>query len=286
MSYFPEDPNHPLDGLDVSQWQKSVDYRQFARDGGEFVIIKHSGANTGKLYLASRHAEHLAGARAAGLAIGHYYVVNGHMSILDQAKFFVDNLKKVIKPGEIAVLDNESLDKGIAFTPEQVLLWMAYVEENLNLTPVFYSYPALMRRQNLTQVAKKYPLWLAAFNKNNGTTEGGWQKHMVGLPWKEPAIWQYTSQGRIDGYNAPIDRNIAKRDVFSLYGHKGPVAPPPPSSGELPLTKIDGIPGPATWKRLQTFLKKEWGYTGPIDGIPGTNTWKAMQRFANSIDTP
>lgn len=43
---------------------------------------------------------------------------------------------------------------------------------------------------------------------------------------------------------------------------------------------IDGIAGPNTWKSMQNFVK-QYGYNGPIDGLPGPNTWKAVQRFLN-----
>jgi peptidoglycan hydrolase-like protein with peptidoglycan-binding domain len=45
---------------------------------------------------------------------------------------------------------------------------------------------------------------------------------------------------------------------------------------------IDGVPGPNTWKGLQTYLRN-WGYTGPINGVPGTNTYNAMIRAGNYI---
>lgn len=40
---------------------------------------------------------------------------------------------------------------------------------------------------------------------------------------------------------------------------------------------VDGLPGPNTYKALQTSVKDN-GYTGPIDGLPGPNTYKALQR--------
>jgi hypothetical protein len=43
---------------------------------------------------------------------------------------------------------------------------------------------------------------------------------------------------------------------------------------------VDGIPGPNTWKGLQSYLRN-WGYTGPINGVPGPNTYNAMIRAGN-----
>lgn len=45
---------------------------------------------------------------------------------------------------------------------------------------------------------------------------------------------------------------------------------------------VDGVPGPNTWKGLQTYLRN-WGYTGPINGVPGPNTYNAMVRAGNHL---
>ena len=285
----------PMEGIDVSHWQGKIDYKAYKASGGEFVIIKHSGANTGSLYVSSS-LSHLKPARDAGLKIGFYYVVNGHLDIAEQATYFIDNVRKVIQKGDIVVLDNETLDRGIAFTVKQATQWLDIVSESLDITPFYYSYPALIKRSNHSEIADKYPLWLAAFNGNDGTTEGGFERHMAF--WDLPSIWQFTSNGSVTGYGSRIDKNLARADIFEKYGYlmgetidlPAPEKPSKPSKPEepaeglnLPKTSIDGVMGPITWTRLQTWLKAEWGYSGKIDGIAGPLTYKALQRYANSL---
>lgn len=276
-------------GVDVSHWQGPLQWDTYRDDGGEFVIIKHSGANTGRMYVSDSINTHHEDAKDAGMKVGYYYVVNGHLNALDQAKFFVDNVSKIIAPGDIVCLDNESLDRGIRFDARQSRVWLEYVAEELDITPFFYSYPSLIRSIDWGDIPHNFPLWLAAFNRNDGTTAGGWEKHVD--QWEKPTIWQYSSNGRVEGYGSRIDVNLALPGIFDRYGYKStdtsePVEPAPaPVEGdlELPKTAIDGIAGPITWKRLQVWLKEEWGYAGRIDGVPGPMTWKAMQRFANSL---
>jgi peptidoglycan hydrolase-like protein with peptidoglycan-binding domain len=58
------------------------------------------------------------------------------------------------------------------------------------------------------------------------------------------------------------------------------IAPPKPSTpNQLPLVVVDGVLNRGTWRRVQTWLKKEWGYSGKIDGIPGRLTNSALQTF-------
>ena len=42
---------------------------------------------------------------------------------------------------------------------------------------------------------------------------------------------------------------------------------------------VDGVPGPLTWKSMQRMLKRHYGYNGPVNGTPGKYTWKATQRW-------
>lgn len=275
-------------GVDVSHWQGPLQWDRYRDDGGEFVIIKHSGANIGRMYVSSSIETHHEAAKDAGMRIGYYYVVNGYLNALDQAKFFVDNVGKIIASGDIVCLDNESLDRGIRFDARQSRVWLEYVAEELNTTPFFYSYPSLIRSINWGDIPHNFPLWLAAFNRNDGTTNGGWEKHMD--QWEKPTIWQYSSNGRVEGYGSRIDVNLALPGIFDRYGYKSftsePVEPAPDfveGGLELPKTAIDGVAGPITWKRLQVWLKEDWGYSGRIDGLPGPLSWKAMQRFANSL---
>jgi hypothetical protein len=58
--------------------------------------------------------------------------------------------------------------------------------------------------------------------------------------------------------------------------------PIPSTPTELPLVVVDGVLNRGTWRRIQTWLKKEWGYTGKVDGIPGKLTNSALQRFLNT----
>lgn len=227
--YWPSEITWPVHGIDVSGHQSNadgtskVDFAAFKAGGGAFTIIKWAGANTGELYLADGREDHLSKARAAGLKIGFYYVPNNNLDTLEQAKYLVDSLKGVLQEGDIVALDNEPLDGAPYFPPAQAEKFLDYVAKELPLTPYFYSSPSIIRGgENWGKIAKKYPLWVAAYNANDGTTTGGTidpKKY-----WDDISIWQYTSVGHVPGYSANIDRNVATANAFS-YGYK-PVATP------------------------------------------------------------
>lgn len=108
------------------------------------------------------------------------------------------------------------------------------------------------------------------------------------------ANWAY--QGLIDGIPGELSWGAAQRWLANSFGYSGRIDGIPGNltyaamgragaslkgapAQQLPRTQIDGIPGKITWTRGQTWLKRDWGYTGPTDGVPGVMTWKAFQRF-------
>jgi peptidoglycan hydrolase-like protein with peptidoglycan-binding domain len=99
------------------------------------------------------------------------------------------------------------------------------------------------------------------------------------LSWSATQRWlktNYEYAGATDGVpgkNTFAALSRAGIAIGKSYG--GATSKPKP----LPKTTIDGIAGTVTWKRLQTWLKRDWGYVGAIDGIAGPNTWKAFQKY-------
>lgn len=109
------------------------------------------------------------------------------------------------------------------------------------------------------------------------------------------AKWEYT--GDIDGEPGALSWSAAQRWLKAAHGYTGAIDGDPgpltfaalqhAGSAEIvpaaptayPKTDIDGEDGPITWRRLQLWLKRDWGYTGEIDGDPGELTWSAAQRF-------
>jgi len=62
-------------GIDVSYYQKEIDWEAVAADGIDFAILRlgYRGYTEGGIYLDSRFEEDLQGAREAGLEVGAYF---------------------------------------------------------------------------------------------------------------------------------------------------------------------------------------------------------------------
>ena len=64
-----------IDGVDVSAWQEDIDWVKAKADGIDFAIIRIAGrgyGDEGKMYADAEYAEHIRGAREAGIMVGIY----------------------------------------------------------------------------------------------------------------------------------------------------------------------------------------------------------------------
>jgi hypothetical protein len=81
-------------------------------------------------------------------------------------------------------------------------------------------------------VAGDYGLWVAKYK--DYTPDYNYNMSQAGTPpsvkwWKGYTMWQWTSSGRIDGYNGNLDCNVfyGTAEAWKKYAAKpGPVAPP------------------------------------------------------------
>ena len=84
-------------GIDVSHWQKLIDWEQVKESGVDFAMIRlgYRGYTEGGLFLDPWYEKNITGAAAAGLDTGVYFfsqAVNVGEAI-EEAEFVIDNLK-------------------------------------------------------------------------------------------------------------------------------------------------------------------------------------------------
>ena len=60
-------------GIDVSRWQKTIDFEKVKAAGCDFAIIRIGGYDDGSLYTDRCYVENIQNAKAAGLKIGIYW---------------------------------------------------------------------------------------------------------------------------------------------------------------------------------------------------------------------
>ena len=125
---------------------------------------------------------------------------------LEEAKFFLKLAKKYI--GKVFfVLDWEV--KNGASKASWAKGFLDYVAQQTGSIPVFYSYESMINANNYSGFSN-YPLWVAKYrdyvsDKNFDMSHAGTAPNVKW--WQSYIAWQFTSVGRLDGYDGNLDCN-------------------------------------------------------------------------------
>lgn len=212
---------------DISRWQGDINFDQL-KTSVQGVVIKATGADDG-LYTDSKLARNRNEARRVGLPRWYYHYKGAGGSARQQADYFVAAIGG-LQPGEGLVLDDENEAK---VNQKFVCEFADRVKELTGLNIVIYSNQARFQG-DLSEIKKRnIGAWSAKYGNNSGQPEGS----PATASNLSVIMWQYTSQGRVNGYGGYIDLNIFYGDQaqFTAYGAKGnvpaPTTPPPNAVG-------------------------------------------------------
>lgn len=188
-------------GLDLSEWQGSVDFNKIKEAGVEFVILRVGGTKgiKGDYFLDGKFIENITKANEIGMPVGIYFYsyANSREKALKDAEWIYEQ----IKPYKV--------DLPIAFDWEN---WSFYNDFNLSfykLTDMANSYLNYFKSKGyegllygsksyLEQIwlDTDYPIWLAHYASKTSYSKGTYD------------YWQICNNGRVDGINADVDIDI------------------------------------------------------------------------------
>lgn len=177
-------------GVDVSTFQKVVDWQEVKRLGYEFAIVKatqgHSVTNANLYcFTDSRFKANIVGAAKAGLMVGvyHYFTAQSDDEVVEEANHFIETIKpykdKIALWAAVDVEDAKFcgvLDKQ-ALT-HRVRMFMNLVEK-AGFRPMLYTNPNYLKYKFLSGAFDKANIWLAHWGVSRP------------MPVKNMMIWQY-----------------------------------------------------------------------------------------------
>ncbi len=195
-------------GIDVSKWNKDIDWEKVKAAGVEFAIIRcgYRGSKTGALVQDPYFEKNIKGATDAGIRVGLYFFTQAVTPVeaVEEASMVLMFAKqhKISYP---LYIDTEgaggngradSLDK-----ETRTAVCKAFCEtiENAGYTAgVYASKSWLLNNLDMEQLSA-YSTWLAQYS-SQPTYEGDYD------------MWQYTSAGKIDGISTLVDYNVSYMD--------------------------------------------------------------------------
>ncbi len=195
-------------GVDVSKYQKNIDWAKVKKAGVSFVIVRigyRGYGAAGNLVLDPMFEEHFTNAKNAGLKVGVYFF--SQATTEDEAKeeafacAYVLNGRKLDYP---IFFDTEASTSsngtgradGLGVT-DRTKCAVAFCEEvkAQGYKPGVYASTTWYRNRVNLNSLKKYTIWNAHYGVSSSPIDC--------------ALWQGTRTARINGYDGEIDANIS-----------------------------------------------------------------------------
>ncbi len=180
-----------VDGIDVSDHQKTIDWDAVARDGRvQFVYIK---ATEGATYTSNVYRYNLENARRVGIKVGSYHFLRTGSRIRDQFANFTRSVKK--HEQDLLPLIDVEVRQG--WTNQQVRdsvkLFADLCEQHYGVRPMIYTSSHFFNHI-LGRAFADYPLFIARYSSTEPVLDSG---HWI--------LWQFSEKGRIGGISTPVD---------------------------------------------------------------------------------
>ena len=232
VSSLPGDSASYSNGIDVSKWQGTIDWKKVAASGIDYAMIR-IGYRTdinGTICEDEYASYNLISAQAAGIKTGVYFfstAVN-EAEAIEEAEWVVDYIAGYAITYPI-VYNCED------FTSQTSRMYGITNEDRTNNAIAFMStisdegYDAMLyagknelvdnRLWNTDDIKKQYPLWIASYS------EGAYPDVTSPSYSGTVAMWQYTNRGRVDGIEGYVDMNVA---YFSYDSDADPFDPDKP----------------------------------------------------------
>ena len=182
-------------GIDVSSWQKDIN---IAQTGADFVIVEA----TQNLDYVNPYLDHqVKRTRETGKLLGLYHYAGGEDPI-KEADFFVDTVRPYSN-NAMLVLDWEAeQNKSFDSSSKWCFKFLSRVKQRTRQQPVIYMNAKTVASANWSRIKESgFDLWLAGYPDLRDSWDVPELKFDT-LPWRWPAMWQYTTSG------GTLDRNV------------------------------------------------------------------------------
>lgn len=205
-------------GIDVSNWQSSIDWEQVKDAGYQFAFMK---ATEGTDFIDHPFDQYRREARDAGLKVGYYHFFQPEEPVDEQVNLFCAAVGKAEPDALRLVIDAEDNSLWQKFPVEQraqmVEQFLTGVQNKLGMTPqvgIYCSRDFADEMLGNAPELKNCSLWIA---------DWGPHEPPIPAPWDKWDFWQYTDAGNVPGIPDKVDLDVFNgADLNQLPQAKNP----------------------------------------------------------------
>ena len=207
-------------GIDVSKYQKTVDWERLALKANASGSVIPSGKNArytqpvlfalikstqGTTIRDPQFVRNFAEAKRCGIIRGAYHFLSVSSPVEQQVRYFIQNTP--LQPGDLPpVLDLEidkaTMQKDHAKVVRMAKQWLKLVEEHYGVRPIIYTYNNYYINYLKGHGLDDYDYWIARYGSEPSA------RH-----WE---IWQFTETGVCAGIDHAVDIDLFKGNYQDL----------------------------------------------------------------------
>lgn len=201
--------------LDVSSWQTGINV---TTTGADIIVAK---ATEGTYYVNRDCDRVVQQALSSGKGAGVYHFANTADSPIVEADYFISQTRGYVGKGIVPILDWEPRAPGDV---QWALIWLNRVESQWGTKPIIYMNQTTENAYNWSPVVQQnYGLWIAAYTLGYqpiyGFNPPAAQPRMY--HWPFAVAWQYTSSGRVNGWNGNVDLSVVYGSLDTWRAYAG-----------------------------------------------------------------
>lgn len=191
-------------GIDVSSYQKQIDWEAVKQAGVEFVMIRlgYRGYGEGQLKADKFAQENYQGAKAAGLKIGAYFFSQAiTVEEAEEEAHYAMELAEgweldmpLVYDWECLADDYRTVGVNARMLTDCTKAFCDTVEAEGYPSMVYFN-PNQSRKQMYLAELTQYGFWLAMYSDQ------------MNYPYRVD-MWQYTNEGKVPGINGKVDINL------------------------------------------------------------------------------
>ncbi len=194
-------------GIDVSKWQKEIDWDKVKNEGVDFAIIRcgYRGSVTGSLVEDPYFEQNIKGAQAAGIKVGVYFFTQAvnEVEAVEEASMVISLVRDYELQYPVFIDTEGAGGNGRADSlnvEERTAVCEAFCTtvKNAGLEAGVYASRNWYNNKLTAGTLESYAIWLAEY-RSVPLYQGYYQ------------MWQYTSKGKINGINGNVDLNVSYR---------------------------------------------------------------------------
>jgi lysozyme len=258
LTIIPPGPS-TLQGLDVSQYDGTVDWNAVAASGRNFAFVRVSNGTTAD----SAFAQNYSGVKTAGLVRGAYQLFRPGQDPSAQASLLLQEIG-TLGPGDLPpVLDVELTDgQTPAAISAGIQTWVTAVQNATGRPPIIYTSAFFWNAAVGSSSFAGNPLWIANW---------GVSAPNVPSPWHSWVFWQYSVTGFVSGVSSQVDLDEFNGTLADLNHLAGVASQTTLTSSANPSVLGQGVTFTATVSATTSGLGTPTGSAHFVDVTTGTD---------------